>query len=63
MDTLNIDLANQEKLLIPGINLTLTLRRNDPKFFLMSWEDGVEYRIDIIERVTMFDKSRCHRLF
>ena len=51
MDTLNIDLANQEKLLIPGINLTLTLRRNDPKFSLMSWEDGVEYRIDIIEAV------------
>ena len=51
MDTLNIDLANQEKLLIPGINLTLTLRRNDPKFCLMSWEEGVEYRVDITEAV------------
>ena len=51
MDILNIDLANQEKLLIPGVGLILSLRKNDPKFCLMSFEPGMEFRVDITEAI------------
>ena len=51
IDSLQIDLSNQEKLLIPGVNLTIALRKNDPKFCLMSYEDGIDFRVDITEAV------------
>lgn len=47
----SMDLGNQEKLLILGLNLVSTLQKSSPKPALMGAEEGYDFKIEITEAI------------